>query len=219
MKKLAIIGGTGFVGQLIIKEALKRGYSLNVLARNPEKIAQQENVTIIKGDATNQADLDRLTDNVDAVISTLGPSGMNESLKLAKKSAKAMICSRSTALLLPLLKSKNINRIIYMGGASLKTPEDKNNFLMNFLLTKLSPMILGDMCEDRQLEYNQLTKSNVDWTILRCGKILDQSTAKPIKTSATKFQGGNIAAPNIAKFMLDQLDDNKYIKKAVYIAE
>ncbi|WP_157283047.1 NAD(P)H-binding protein [Paenibacillus assamensis] len=33
---IAIIGGTGKVGRVIVKEALSEGYKVRLLARNPE---------------------------------------------------------------------------------------------------------------------------------------------------------------------------------------
>lgn len=51
-KNIALFGGTNGVGKECLKKALKDGYNVTVLARNPSKIAdiQHPNLKIIKGD-------------------------------------------------------------------------------------------------------------------------------------------------------------------------
>ena len=50
MKKVAVIGATGFVGTQVVKELANRGYSVNALARNTSKIEESENVKAIAVD-------------------------------------------------------------------------------------------------------------------------------------------------------------------------
>ena len=38
MKKIVIIGATGYVGSAILKEALGRGHQVKVIVRNPSKL-------------------------------------------------------------------------------------------------------------------------------------------------------------------------------------
>lgn len=215
---LALIGGTGRAGSQVINEALERGYHLRILARDPSKVTKHERVTVVQGDALNEESLDKLLEGADAVVSTLGPAGINQSLKLAKASAKQWLCSNSTKLLLPLMKKHNIKRVMFTGGASLRTPQDNNSWFMSFMLNKLAPKILGEMCDDRQKEYEMLVESEADWTFARCGGITEDAGQEKLKTSAERFQGGKIHSRQLAKFLLDQLTRAEYRQKAVYIA-
>ncbi|MDN3685169.1 NAD(P)H-binding protein [Vibrio sinaloensis] len=74
------------------KKLLKRGYRLRILARTPAKVKPHANITVVQGDARDSESLDALLQGVDAVVSTLGPAGMNDSFKLAKEAAKEMPC-------------------------------------------------------------------------------------------------------------------------------
>jgi len=59
--KIAVIGASGNAGSRITAELARRGHAVTAIARNPEKIVQQANVTPTKGDAMDQAGLARLT--------------------------------------------------------------------------------------------------------------------------------------------------------------
>jgi len=38
MKKIALIGASGFIGSAILKELLNRGHSVTAIVRHPDKI-------------------------------------------------------------------------------------------------------------------------------------------------------------------------------------
>jgi putative NADH-flavin reductase len=69
--KIAVIGASGNAGSRITAELARRGHAVTAIARNPEKIAAQPNVTAVKGDALDQAELARLIAGHDAAISSV----------------------------------------------------------------------------------------------------------------------------------------------------
>lgn len=73
MKKLAIIGATGMLGQPVTEALLHAGYELTLLARTPEK-AQKiwgSKVNIIKGDVKNVKNLQQLLHNQEGLYINL----------------------------------------------------------------------------------------------------------------------------------------------------
>ena len=69
--KIAVIGASGNAGSRITAELARRGHSVTAIARNPEKIAAQANVTPTRGDVMDQAGLARLLAGHDAAISSV----------------------------------------------------------------------------------------------------------------------------------------------------
>jgi uncharacterized protein len=69
--KIAVIGASGNAGSRITAELARRGHELTAIARHPEKIAAQANVTPTAGDAMDQAGLARLLAGHDAAISSI----------------------------------------------------------------------------------------------------------------------------------------------------
>ena len=72
--KLFVIGATGRTGREVVQQALTRGHHVTAFVRSPEGVgAKSEQLTVVKGDATDEEQLFRAMQNHDAVISTLGP--------------------------------------------------------------------------------------------------------------------------------------------------
>ena len=68
--KLAVTGGTGFVGAHLIDAALAAGHSVLALTRRPQQ--QRERLTWIDGSLSDRTSLERLIDRTDAVIHVAG---------------------------------------------------------------------------------------------------------------------------------------------------
>lgn len=72
MKKILVVGATGSIGQHVVEEALKRGYQVRALVRNPNKARFDFRVEIFIGDLTRAETLKDITDGVDGIIFTQG---------------------------------------------------------------------------------------------------------------------------------------------------
>lgn len=80
MKKVAVIGATGFVGTHVVKELADRGYHVEAFARNTSKVPQLENVTAKSVDVNNTEELSGALKGNDAVINTFNPGWTNPNL-------------------------------------------------------------------------------------------------------------------------------------------
>jgi putative NADH-flavin reductase len=71
--KIALIGGTGFVGSAVLAELSQRGHQVTALARDTTKYRTLPGVTPVLADATDAAQVERAVAGVDAVISAYNP--------------------------------------------------------------------------------------------------------------------------------------------------
>ena len=69
--KIAVVGASGNAGSRIVTELASRGHAVTAIARNPEKIKVQPNVTAKQGDVLDQAGLAALFAGHDAAISSV----------------------------------------------------------------------------------------------------------------------------------------------------
>ncbi|MCE3075550.1 NAD(P)-dependent oxidoreductase [Chryseobacterium gwangjuense] len=80
MKKVAVIGATGFVGTQIVNELANRGYQVEAIVRDASKVQQNENVS---AKSINVSNVDELADALkgnDAVISAFNAGWTNPNL-------------------------------------------------------------------------------------------------------------------------------------------
>ena len=81
MKKTALIGASGFVGSAILNELLSRGYKVEALVRNPEKITSENpNLTVKKIDVADEKALAEDLKGYDTVISAYNPGWTNPNI-------------------------------------------------------------------------------------------------------------------------------------------
>jgi nucleoside-diphosphate-sugar epimerase len=68
--RLAVTGGTGFVGSHLLDAALAAGYEINALTRRDQP--EREGITWISGDLASRDALEKLVDGADSVIHVAG---------------------------------------------------------------------------------------------------------------------------------------------------
>ena len=70
---IALTGGTGFIGQHLLRELGRRGFRLRVLLRRPSNLPV-ECASAVVGDLMRPQNMSAALADVDAVIHTAGPS-------------------------------------------------------------------------------------------------------------------------------------------------
>jgi hypothetical protein len=69
--KIAVVGASGNAGARIVAELARRGHAVTAIARQPERIAAQPNVTAKHGDVLDQGSLAQLLAGHDAAVSSV----------------------------------------------------------------------------------------------------------------------------------------------------
>jgi putative NADH-flavin reductase len=204
---IAVIGGTGKAGQYLVKEIIKQGYKIRLLLRNPAKFPE-ENPLIekVKGDARNVESISELINGCTAVISTLGqPKGEPPVFEVAAQNiTKAMI-------------SQGIDRYIAITGLTIDTPTDKKSRSTKFQ-TKLMKLLFPAIIRDKQKEYEIISGSPLDWTMVRLPFIELTDTISEIKINREDCPGKKISSASLAAFLTHQITSNQFSNEAIFIA-
>jgi putative NADH-flavin reductase len=125
--RILILGGTGAVGVLLIREALAHGHIVVVFARSPEKlpadITNDRTVVVIKGQLSDSDELSKSMEGVDVVISALGPA-----VSKGPFHAIGTPLAKAYQHIIEVMHSHNVRRLIALGTTSIKDPNDKFNY-------------------------------------------------------------------------------------------
>ena len=74
MKKVALIGASGFIGSELTTELLNRGYEVTAIVRSADKIKNDnKNLKVVSADIFDTDKLAEVLKNNDAVISAYNP--------------------------------------------------------------------------------------------------------------------------------------------------
>jgi len=205
---IAIIGGSGKAGHSLVDQALKRGYKVKVLARDPNKYSLfKDQLQVIEGDARNPDDVSRLLQGTSIIMSTLGNT-----------KGEMPVCCTSTQNVLQAMVNQNISRYIVVTGNTILNTGDKRKPMekfLAFLLKLLFPAIISD----KQKELNLLQQyNNVNWTLFRLPFITQDIAISHVKVDLNSIPGAKITSVDLANFLLDQLADEKYYRQTPFIA-
>lgn len=80
MKKVAVIGATGFVGKPLVNELTSRGYEVEAIVRDASKVEQNGKVTAKSVDVNNVDELAEALKGNDAVINAFNAGWTNPNL-------------------------------------------------------------------------------------------------------------------------------------------
>lgn len=72
MKRVAVTGGTGFIGAALIDQLLSEGVAVRALARDPKRLKRAGDIEAIEGSLENEAALAALAEGADAFLHLAG---------------------------------------------------------------------------------------------------------------------------------------------------
>ncbi|MNI74315.1 hypothetical protein D3C81_1611290 [compost metagenome] len=110
-----------------------------------------------------------------------------------------------------------ISRYIGVTGASLNIEGD-NKKLINRIGAKIFEIFFSKMMIDKKKELNILINSDIEWTLVRLPFVIEGSETGRIKENLTDMEGTRISNADIAKFLITQISDKKYIRKSPFIS-
>lgn len=206
--KIAIIGGTGKVGRYIASTAIKKGFRVRMLVRNPETLVyRDDDLEIVEGQIQDFEAIRKLLKDCNIVINTFG-----------QPPKEAPIYSSVTKNILEIMKDLKISRYIGVSGGSLTINSDKKSFRNQFG-SKMFDVFLSKMMADKKIEWKVLNNTKqIEWTLIRLPFVKDSLKTNLIKENLTDMPGTKISNKDIARFIMDQLDNPKYVHKAPFIS-
>ena len=178
--KLAITGGTGFVGAHVIDAALVGGHQVTALTRRAQPA--REGLTWIAGDLADRAALDGLVAGADAIIHVAGV------LKARDAAGFELGNVEGTKLLLAAAQAADTRRFILVSSLAAREPR-----LSLYGASKANAEGLVE-------------QSGLDWTIVRPPAVYgpgDRETLDLFKMA----RGGQIFMPPAGRLSLIHVDD------------
>jgi putative NADH-flavin reductase len=209
--KIAILGSTGFLGKVLLKKALDKGYQIKTLVRNPEKLGSfKDRVEFNQGNIFKATDIEETVKGTEAVLSTVGPPQRNPGNPEAYKKAMEGLVSA--------LEKQNIKRFIHTGGAAHPGGENENwstgrKFLKLFLTLFAKPILTA-----KYLEWEVIKKSNLNWTLVRPPRITKGESKGNLIADEKSLARTQVNVEDLADFIIDQITSEKWLKKAPLVA-
>jgi putative NADH-flavin reductase len=207
---ITIIGASAGIGLEAVKRGLNRNHSITTLSRSEVQLEEKNSSNMIIGDATNKADLVRSIQNADAIIVTLGTS----------KNMKATTLFSDFATLIEEIHSEKKIDVPFLFVTGFGAGESKN--YVPWLVKMFLKYLLKDVYADKTRMEEIITHSDLNWTVVRPGRLLDKELTEQYRIENTLFKGINIGSINradVADFLIKQAEKQTELRKYIAISE
>jgi len=208
--KIAIFGATGGTGKQLIEQALEAGYEVVAYARNPSKLdIRHEHLKVIQGELADAALIESAVSGSKAVISVLGPRGGSKGRSVTQ-GMKNIIAS---------MKKQGVSRLVVSSTLSAKDPNDRSDFKTRTMVG-IVKLTMRDAYEDIVSAAELVRNSDLDWTIVRLSILNNDAKSGKVRAGyVDKGEvGTSISRADVADFMLKQVEDTKYLRRAPAIS-
>jgi putative NADH-flavin reductase len=207
---ITIIGASAGIGLETVKRGLNRNHSITTLSRSEIQLEEKNSLKMIIGDATNKADLLNSIQNADAIIITLGT---------VKNMKATTLFSDFAKLIVEIHREKKIGvPIIFVTGFG--AGESKN--YVSWIVKMFLKYFLKDVYADKTKMEEIITNSDLNWTVVRPGRLLDKELTEKYRIENKLFKGINIGGINradVADFLIKQAEKQTELKKYIAISE
>ena len=207
---ITIIGASAGIGLETVKRGLNRKHSITTLSRSEIKIEENKSLTMIIGDATNKTDLLNSIQHAEAILVTLGTSQNMKATTLFSDFAKLMV----------EIQRENKIEVPFIFVTGFGAGESKN--YVPWLVKMFLKYMLKDVYADKTQMEEIITESNLHWTVVRPGRLLDKELTEKYRVENKLFKGINIGGINradVADFLIKQAENQTELKKYIGISE
>ena len=216
--KILILGATGRTGRLIVEEALKQGYDLNVLVRDKNKISfSSKSIKVYQGTPTRQTDLAAAMQGCDLIISALGIVRASDAPWSKLITAKNFI-SESIKNAIAEADQQGLKRLITVSAWGVGDSKNDIPFWLRWLIDYTN---MGPVYAEHEKEEKLLANSDLNWTAVRPVALNDSDKIKSLKVSFNNSPKPSlyISRQSVAKFLVDIIKSDKYDRKSPTISE
>ena len=205
--KVLVLGATGSVGQHILQLGIERGHELTALVRNAEKLKSWERrVRVVKGDALDKDSVEQAVRGQEAAIYAIG----------IKTLGRTTLFSESARILIDAMERNRVKRLVCITGVGAGETKGHGGFLYDRILF---PLVTKRVYADKEVQETLIQKSPLDWVIVRPAVFREGGPSGKLE-AVTDVRGvtlTRVSRVEVAAFVLDQLTDGRYLRRAVFI--
>ncbi|GAA0977642.1 SDR family oxidoreductase [Acrocarpospora macrocephala] len=204
--RIVIFGASGGTGRLLVEQALHRGHKVTAVARSLDRLEPHDRLTLQPADVRDEHALHAIAADHDAAISVIS----------RPVRAHGDLHSRGTHAIVNALQAQGVPRFICVSSGGVH-PKDPGLPLWYRLAI---PLFFKDLYRDMYAMEQIVRASTLDWTLVRASYLVDTPARGHyrIEDGHNPRGGSRLARADLAAFLLDELDNNRWLKATPTLA-
>ncbi len=202
---MLVLGANGPSGRETVRLALERGNEVWALTRHPEAFPLRDpRLHVIGGDATDPATMDAAVAECDAVVSVIGTSYIRRDVRVYSTSARLAVES---------MGRHGLRRIVAVTSANVARDRAGVPLVMRLTVVPFLRYVIGRTVYEDMIRL----ESDLDWTLVRPPALTDEQ-GTGYASGEHRSPGMFLARTDLAAFLLDQLDSDRFVRRTVLVA-
>ncbi|MFB7216338.1 NAD(P)-dependent oxidoreductase [Streptomyces sp. NPDC056255] len=209
--QLTVLGATGPTGQQVLQQALAAGHHVTALIREPARLPQREDarVTVVTGDATSAADVEKAARGSQALVSALGPG----------KDFKSTLATRTAAPVMEAMAATGVRRLVWLSALGSGATAQRQSRVQ----AGASKLLMGKLMADKGTADDRIARSDLGWTVVLPvmlgngpGSGAGGYEVLPLDGTTGRI-GGKISRADVADFMLTAATTDQWNRRRVIL--
>ncbi|MCJ2106742.1 NAD(P)H-binding protein [Methylobacterium sp. E-041] len=209
MAHVLVIGASNGIGLETVKAALGAGHRVRAFARSAARIdLSGANLERFTGDALKVADVEAALVGVDGVVQALG-------VPFRDLFGPVRLFSDATNVLVPAMEKAGVRRLMSVTGFGTGDSREAVGLLQRVPFR----LVFGRAYDDKDAQEIRIRKSSLDWTLVRPGVLTGGAATGryQVLDEPTSWRNGLIPRADVAHFIVQSLQNDSYVKKAVVL--
>ena len=204
--RVLVFGASGGTGRELVSQALAQGYQVTAFARDPAKLdINHANLRVAQGNVADYAAVERAVKDQDAVICALGAS---------TPLRRDPILVQGVHNIIDAMERAGGGRLIYLSFLGVRNGRSQLSLLGKYIV---APLALHNVVADHEAKERLIRQSHLNWTIVRAPRLTNGRRTGTYRSGDDL--GANAIIPaisraDVAEFMLKQVTDDTYLRKA-----
>jgi putative NADH-flavin reductase len=214
IRSLLVVGANGGIGRQTVELALRDGYHVTALVRNPANLPlTHPQLEIITGDILHPETFEHHLKGKTAVISAIGVKGGLFGDK------PTTLYSRGNATLLHAMQRAGARRAFFISASALDVSPVLPWFV-RLIAKYVIQRLLRHMYADLRAMEQVIKDTDADWTIIRPPQLTDKASTGHYRWSVNSFLKNclKISRADVAHFIIHHIDDTATYKGVVEVS-
>jgi uncharacterized protein YbjT (DUF2867 family) len=215
--KVLVIGATGGSGRAAVRHLLARGHEVTAMARGASSaLPAHERLRIVRGDATDEADVRSAVSGQDAVIVTLGISENPLRVRMfGAARTQGDVRSVGTRKVIAAMRAAGVRRLVVQTTFGVGATEGKLGLLDRLFFA----LLLAPQVADTAVQETAVTESGLDWVLVQPVHLTDADDDVPAMVSASGEVGQlKVSRASVGRFLADAVESPRFVRCSVALS-
>lgn len=202
---IVVFGSTGGAGRELVRLGLRYGHTVTAFARDESKLADMHDsqLRVVQGDVLDPDSVAASIAGQEAVLSAIGAGR-----------ARTRLREDGTSNIVKAMELAGVRRLVSLSSLGIGDSRSNLPFVVRYFIF---PTVLRHTMADHERQEQVIRQSDLDWTIVRPAYLTDGPLTGAYLHGFSvneKNLKGKVSRADVADFMMKQLEDRRYVRKA-----